>query len=64
MKGNVVYQQRFVHLTTREKNKLSPAQARCAISAALLRQLHAVVTTERAWNATIAATGARMPAAA
>jgi transposase len=64
LKGNVVYQQRFTHLTTREKNKLSPAQARCAISAALLRQLHAVVTTERAWNANIAATGARMADAA
>lgn len=64
MKGNIVYQQRFVHLTTREKNKLSPAQARCAISAALLRQLHAVVTTGQAWNPTIAATGARMAAAA
>lgn len=64
MKGNTVYQQRFVHLTTREKNKLSPAQARCAISAALLRQLHAVVTTGQAWNPTIAATGVRMAAAA
>jgi transposase len=64
LKGNTVYRQRFAHLTTREQNKLSPAQARCAISAALLRQLHAVVTTERAWNATIAATGARMATAA
>ena len=64
LKGNAVYRQRFAHLTTREQNKLSPAQARCAISAALLRQLHAVVTTERAWNATIAATGARMATAA
>ena len=64
MKGNTVYQQRFVHLTTREKNKLSPAQARCAISAALLRQLHAVVTTGQAWNPTIAATGVRMASAA
>lgn len=64
MKGNSVYQQRFTHLTSREQNKLSPAQARCAISAALLRQLHAVITTGQAWNPTIAATGVRIKQAA
>jgi transposase len=64
MKSNTVYQQRFVHLTTRDVAKLKPAQARCAIAAALLRQLHAVVTTGRAWNSTIAANGTRMTLAA
>jgi len=64
MKSNTVYQARLVHLTTREEGKLKPAQARCAIAAALLRQLHAVVTTGRAWNPAVAANGTRMTLAA
>lgn len=64
MKSNTVYQARFTHLTTRENDKLKPSQARCAIAAALLRQLHAVVTTGTRWNATIASTGTRMTLAA
>jgi len=64
MKSNTVYQARFNHLTTRDDDKLKPAQARCAIAAALLRQLHAVVTTGTRWNADIAATGTRMTLAA
>ena len=57
LKSNSVYQARFVHLTTREKDPLKAAQARCAISAALLRQLHAVITTGQKWNAFIATNG-------
>jgi transposase len=57
LKSNTVYRNRFTHLTTRAKDPLKPAQARCAISAALLRQLHAVITTGVAWNPVIAATG-------
>jgi transposase len=64
MKSNTVYQARFTHLTTRETGKLKPSQARCAIAAAVLRQLHAVVTTGHAWNATIASDGTRMSIAA
>ena len=64
MKSNTVYQARFIHLTTREVDKLKPAQARCAIAAALLRQLHAVVTTGQAWNPATAANGTRMREAA
>lgn len=64
MKSNAVYQDRYVHLTTREQGKLKPSQARCAIAAALLRQLHAVVTTGTRWNATVAASGTRMTLAA
>lgn len=64
MKSNTVYQARYTHLTTRDKDKLKPGQARCAIAAALLRQLHAVVTTGNAWNATIAANGTHMTLAA
>jgi transposase len=64
MKSNTAYQARFAHLTTRDMNKLKPAQARCAIAAALLRQLHAVVTTGQAWDAVIATNGTRMQHAA
>jgi transposase len=64
MRSNTVYQQRFVHLTTREQHKLKQGQARCAIAAALLRQLHAVVTTGQAWNSAIATNGTRLGQAA
>ncbi len=57
MNNNEVYAERYRHLTTREVNKLKPTQAQTAIAAAILRQLHAVVTTGRAWNPTIAAGG-------
>jgi transposase len=57
MKNNEVYAERYRHLTTREVNKLKPTQAQTVIAAAILRQLHAVVTTGRAWNPTIAAGG-------
>lgn len=57
MQNNEVYAERYRHLTTREVNKLKPTQAQTVIAAAILRQLHAVVTTRRAWNPTIAAGG-------
>ena len=57
LQNNEVYAQRYRHLTTREVNKLTPTQAQTVIAAAILRQLHAVVTTGRAWNPTIAAGG-------
>jgi hypothetical protein len=52
---NAVYAARYRHLTTREHNKLKPTQAQTVIAAALLRQLHAVVTTGQAWDPHIAA---------
>lgn len=64
MKSNTVYQARFTHLTTRDVGKLKPGQARCAIAAAMLRQLHAIVTTGQAWSATIATSGAHIDRAA
>jgi transposase len=64
MKSNTVYQARYLHLTTRDVGKLKPGQARCAIAAALLRQLHAVVTTGRAWDLAVATNGTRMTLAA
>lgn len=52
---NPVYTARYRHLTTREHNRLRPAQARAALAAALLRQLHVVVTRRIAWDPAIAA---------
>jgi transposase len=54
---NTVYAARYRHLTSREKNKLTPTQAQTVIAAAVLRQLHAVITTGRAWDPAIARHG-------
>lgn len=51
---NEVLATRHAHLTSREHNKLSDAQARVAVAGSLLRQLFVVVTTHTAWNAAIA----------
>ena len=59
--ANPVYAARFAHLTSRADNPLSPGQARAAIAAALLRQLHVVVTRRVRWDPTIA--GAPAPTA-
>lgn len=45
LKFNPVYAARLAHLTGREHNKLSTGQAHAALAAALLRHLHAVITT-------------------
>ena len=58
-RANPVYGARYRHLTTREHNKLRPTQAQTVIAAAILRHLHAVVTTGQAWNAEIATHGTR-----
>ena len=55
MKSNPVYAARFNYLTSREHNKLCTGQAHAVIAAALLRQLHAVITTGQRWDAAIAA---------
>jgi transposase len=57
LKSNPVYAARFAHLTGREQNKLSTGQAHAVLAAALLRQLHAVITTGRRWDPAIAAGG-------
>jgi len=59
LKANPVYATRYRHLTGREQNKLTPTQAQTVIGAAILRQLHAVVTTGRAWDPDIAVHGTR-----
>lgn len=55
MHANPVYAARFAHLTTRADNPLSAGQARAAIAAALLRQLHVVVTRRVRWDPALAA---------
>jgi transposase len=58
-KANQVYAARYRHLTGREQNKLTPTQAQTVIAAAILRHLHAVITTGRAWDPGIATHGTR-----
>ena len=58
-RANPVYGARYRHLTTREHNKLRPTQAQTVLAAAILRHLHAVITTGQAWDPSIAAHGTR-----
>lgn len=58
-RANPVYKARYAHLTTRQENKLTATQAQAVIAAAILRQLHAIVTTGRRWDPQIAAHGTR-----
>jgi transposase len=60
-RANPVYAARFGHLTTREHNRLTATQAQAVIAAAILRQLHAVVTTGRRWDPVIATHGTQQP---
>ncbi len=57
LQTNTVYAARYRHLTTRESNRLTATQAQTVIAAAILRHLHAVVTTGQAWDPRIAAGG-------
>jgi hypothetical protein len=56
---NPVYRARYQHLTSRDQNKLTPTQAQTIIAAAILRHLHAVITTGQAWDPVIATHGTR-----
>ena len=58
-RANPVYAARYQYLTSREHNKLTPTQAQTVIAAAILRHLHAVITTGQAWDPVIAAHGTR-----
>ena len=58
-RANPVYAARYRHLTTRETNKLRPTQAQTVIAAAILRHLHAVITTGQTWDPAIATHGTR-----
>jgi len=57
LKSNPVYAARLAHLTGREHNRLSTGQAHAALAAALLRHLHAVITTGQRWDPAIATGG-------
>jgi transposase len=59
LKTNPVYSTRYRYLTTREQNRLTPTQAQTVIAAAILRQLHAIITTGRAWDPDIAVHGTK-----
>ncbi len=59
LQTNTVYAARYRHLTSREHNKLTSTQAQTVIAAAILRHLHAVVTTGQTWNPQTAGGGAR-----
>ena len=59
MKTNTVYAARYRYLTTRETNKLTPTQAQSVLAGAILRHLHAVITTGQAWDPDIATHGTR-----
>ena len=58
-RANPVYRARYQHLTSRKQNKLTPTQAQTVIAAAILRQLHAVITTGQAWDPVTATHGTR-----
>jgi transposase len=57
LQTNRVYAARYRHLTGREGNKLTPTQAQTAVAAAILRQLHYVITHRQAWDPVVAAHG-------
>ena len=57
LQTNTVYASRYRHLTKRETNKLTATQAQAVIAAAILRQLHAIITTGQAWDPEIATHG-------
>ena len=65
-RANPVYAARYAHLTSRQNNTLKPTQAQSVIAAAILRHLHAIITTGQAWNPDIATHGTQpvMPIAA
>jgi hypothetical protein len=55
LQHNPVMAARHAHLTGRAERPLADNQARVAVAAGLLRQLHAVIVTGTPWNAAIAA---------
>jgi transposase len=66
LKHNRVLADKYTHLTTRDRDRLTDAQARVACAATLLRWLHAIATRRQTWNPELAAprTHQRVPIAA
>jgi Transposase IS116/IS110/IS902 family len=56
---NPVYAARYRHLSTREHNRRKPTQAQTVITAAILRPLHAIITTGQRWDPQLATHGTR-----
>jgi transposase len=54
LRCNRVYAARHATLTSRDTNRLTNGQAHAALAAALLRQLHVVVTHRIPWDPAIA----------
>ena len=50
LQNNRVYATRYRHLTSREVNRLKSTPAQTIVAAAILRPLHAVITTGQAWD--------------
>ena len=61
-RANPVYAARYTHLTKRDTNKLTATQAQAVIAAAILRQLHAVISTGQRCDPLIATHGSNHPA--
>lgn len=47
---NDVFAARYAHLLTRDRNRLNDGQARAALGAKLLREVHAICTHRVAWD--------------
>lgn len=62
LRHNPALQAKYTHLTTRDSDRLAPGQARAACAAALLRWLHAIVTTRQPYKPALA-TGTPAPQA-
>jgi transposase len=60
LRHNSVYATRHRELTSRAVDKLTVQQANAAIAAALIRQIHAIITGRTPWDADVAA-GRRRP---
>jgi transposase len=60
LRHNSVYATRHRELTSRTVDKLTVQQANAAIAAALIRQIHAIITGHTPWDADVAA-GRRRP---
>jgi transposase len=58
-RSNLVYRAWYEYLTSRDQNPLTPTRAHTVIAAAILRQLHAIITSVRARDAVIATHGSR-----
>ena len=56
-RAHPVYAARYQRVTTRQTNKLTATQAQTVIAAAILRQLHAVITTGQPWDPQVATHG-------